>query len=752
MPVDLLLPLGGWLLTYLLHSTLLLGLAALVTSRWVRQAATRDVLWKVALIGGLVTSLVQTGLGFEPVGGLFSLRAGEPSVALDAPSRSAGGWRGVLVAPSTDVPTEAPVGTKSFRRPASVAVPAVPVATPPVSRDEGLPELPTYPATAFLLVAWGVVGGGLATLYLLQRRRAMRRIGTRRPVTDAALLAMLEGLRRDGAVVRRVRLTWAPGIASPVALGRDEIVVPEAALSDLEVEQQRSMLAHELAHLVRRDPTWLTVACLLERAFFLQPLNRVARLRLQEAAEFLCDDWAVRRTGSSVSLATCLVKVAEWVHAAPQPIPLAGMAERRSQLVERIHRLIEGRPMTRAPRTLWLSAIAVTLLGVTAVAAPGITAARTTDTPTATDDARDPASASMDALLAGVPVDTPPPVAVEADSAPTTRWGRLTRTLRQMETRARSDAMRSMVRARSYASAMPALAPASSGPGVWGAMALSSKLDAERLAELGGRRQRDTTSIAVPALIAALKDNDVEVRRAAASSLANLEDPRAVPGLIDALKDSDKEVRVMAANALGNLEDPRAVPGLAALVSDRSSDVRAAALSALDRFPESVPTSAIVTALGDTNEEVRHAALSLASSRLSREDEDGHHTAEPAVVSAVLKLLTDPSADVRQSAVSVLGDAGLTEAPAALFSLRSDRDADVRQSLASALGEIRDPKAVPVLKELLNDTNSDVRESAVNALSEIRDRAALEALIGALKSSDASVRRAAAEALGQRED
>jgi HEAT repeat protein len=62
------------------------------------------------------------------------------------------------------------------------------------------------------------------------------------------------------------------------------------------------------------------------------------------------------------------------------------------------------------------------------------------------------------------------------------------------------------------------------------------------LAAMGGRSKQDTTSIAVPPLMAALKDSDVEVRRAAAQSLANLEDVRAVPAFIEATRDTDAEV------------------------------------------------------------------------------------------------------------------------------------------------------------------------------------------------------------------
>jgi HEAT repeat protein len=584
----------------------------------------------------------------------------------------------------------------------------------------------------------------LCGLYLVQRRRAMRRIGPRRQVSDATLLDMLDSLRRAGNVRRVIRLTAASGLASPVALGRDEIALPEAALTDLEPEQQRSMLAHELAHLERRDPGWLALACLIERALFLQPLNRVARVRLQEAAELLCDDWAVRRTGSGVSLASCLVKVAEWIDTTPRPVPLAGMAERRSQLVARIHRLIEGQVMPAAPRSFWLMTVAVALVGLTAVAAPGVT------------------SSQADLLAQDTTRVEPAPEAgpaAQPDSAESW-YRRLQREIRLARSRARIDAQRARIEARAAIARAPE-APAPSAR-VAPAIAPSMRADVEHAlakarislgnvrVSLQGKHQGDTTSIAVPALITALKDPDVEVRRAAARSLSNLGDRRAVLPLIEALRDGDAEVRSSAAEGLGELEDARAIPGLSVLLKDSSKDVRHAALHALEDFADQVPDETILAALSDSDSEVRLAALNLAENRLSAGDED-RRIADPRYVSAFSRLLGDSDADVRGQAANALGEVGLTEAPAALLNAAKDKNADVRQQVACALGEIRDPKTVPVLKELTQDANADVRQQAVHALAEIRDRTALEALVSALKSSDPVVRRSAAEALGQRE-
>ena len=614
----------------------------------------------------------------------------------------------------------------------------------------------------FLLSVWAIVAGLWCLLYLLQRARAFRRIGPRLAVNHDGLLQMLESLRVAGAVGRPIRLTTARGLMSPVALGADEIVLPEAALTDLEPEQQRSMLAHELAHLVRRDPAWLALACLIERALFLQPLNRFARTRLQDAAEYLCDDWAVRRTGSGVPLATCLVKVAEWVQGTPQFVPLAGMAERRSQLVTRIHRLIEGRPMPHAPRTLWLSAGAIVLIGVTAMAAPAVTT-HTRQTPIVpTDMQATAADPQGDAIGADGTIDQ-----IVADTGDSVAEVRAIRGMSQAEmTRIRRDTRRAFADARrsmSYArmaplAPMPAIAPTPSTPAMPptpSAFASRVRLDVargmSRAAAVWGRegdRQRDTTSIAVPALISALKDPDVQVRRAAVQSLANHDDPRAVPALIAALKDDDAEVRTGAAEALGQLEDERASPGLVGALSDKHKDVRRAALSALQSLPGQVPVEAILSALGDSDTDVRQSAIGLAISRM--EGDEG--LKDSRLTAAILKLLGDPSADIRQEALSAVGELGLKEVPSAVFGMAKDRSADIRQQVASVLGRIGDSKGVPTLRELLTDENSEVRESAVNALGEIRDRSALEALVGALKSTDPTVRRAAAEALGQRED
>jgi HEAT repeat protein len=85
---------------------------------------------------------------------------------------------------------------------------------------------------------------------------------------------------------------------------------------------------------------------------------------------------------------------------------------------------------------------------------------------------------------------------------------------------------------------------------------------------------------AVPALLHALKDEDVSVRWKAADALVSI-GKTAVPALIEALKDKDSEVRREAAAALGKIKDPQAAPALCEALKDENVSVRWKAADAL---------------------------------------------------------------------------------------------------------------------------------------------------------------------------
>ena len=359
----------AWLLTYLVHSTILLGGAwVLAATRLVRAPAARDTLWKVALVGGILTASVYSLFPYQPYAAHLLLPSATVTASAPAPAPVAArggaavtaGSGGVVWAPRAPRSGSAPVA----RRTAGSRLPAPGFPTP-----NTLPAAPTWPR--LLLGLWMLGALALLVRLFVLQLRLRRSLGRRREIGEGPLAAMLDSLRACAGVRRRPRLTASAELSGPVAIGTSEICLPERALTSLDAEQQRAVLAHELGHLVRQDPLWLGVAALCESVFFFQPLNRLARRHLQEAAEYLCDDWAVHQTGGSLTLAKCLAEVATWMDAGARAVPVAGMAENRSQLVERVHRLLEGAKPSR-PGLRIAVPVAVLALSSMAFAAPGV--------------------------------------------------------------------------------------------------------------------------------------------------------------------------------------------------------------------------------------------------------------------------------------------------------------------------------------------------------------------------------------------
>jgi len=657
----------AWLLTYLIHSTVLLGVAWLVTRRRRLEPAAVEVLWKVALVAGLVTGTIQSRLQLGT----------HTAVTLPAAaSPAAPGVREPAIVPGN----ESPVGTTS---------PTSRTSTTSAALRAALPLL--------TVLLWAAVALGSSLYYVARRLILVGRLADRRTVSDGPLAATLAELQRTTGYRRRVQLTMARTISSPVALGLSEICVPELALSDLGAEQQRSMLAHELAHLARRDSLWLAGASLVERCFFFQPLNRLARRELETTAEYLSDEWAMRKTGSAVALAKCLATVAEWIQASPLGVPVAGLAERRSLLVSRISRLLDdARVSNPASRRGWAVAAA---LGVAATiaAAPRVS------------QSSPPVPLSVPERGDSVRSPSPEEPALSAAKG---RGGKGVRTGTGSEGEDTTVVRALIARLKDE------------NAGVRGAAARS-------LGRLGDPR-------AVPPLIDVLADSDGEVRSAAVEALADLGDARAIGPIAGLLKDPVADVKRNALDALSHFDRGVPTAPVLALLEDPNADVRHQAIELLDHLHARSATGAVARLIHDPSPDVRHSAVATLGNL-------GAQSAAPAITEA----LSDANADVREAALGALDDLKAPIAEATLVNLMKDPSADVRQRAAHLAGERSVVAAIPQLRRLIDDPRGDVREGATEALGHIADPAARQALQAALQSPDPRVRRAAAEALGQ---
>jgi HEAT repeat protein len=113
----------------------------------------------------------------------------------------------------------------------------------------------------------------------------------------------------------------------------------------------------------------------------------------------------------------------------------------------------------------------------------------------------------------------------------------------------------------------------------------------------------------------------------------------------------------------------------------------------------------------------------------------------------VAMLRNDPEPLVRRECAEVLGLIDL-EDHAALVSALADTNAQVREAAVTALGELESASAAPRLLALAHqDPDNLVREAAVAALGAIGDVAALPTLLELIRNGPPQVRRRCVAAL-----
>ena len=331
----------SWLLTYAVHSTMLLGAAALAAWRFADRHAWLDRIWKTALIAPLLTASLPLDIVTTPLGQRWVVPAPRSHARLPALSerRESKG-----PAPASAVVRATREAERDDKTPAPVtdsradAVPAESersTVNGAADTSSVAARWPTLAALTWLIVAFA----GVAR-YAVRLWRVSAALGSGTPITSVELLEATDELRRSANERRAVRLTTSTHCRVPLAFGR-RVVVPERFLHELDADQQRAALAHEVAHVARRDPAWRIAADVLERALFFQPLNRLARVRLCDSAEFLCDEWAVRQTQSPLALARSLSIVASWWSSSGiQPVGASAMARSESAMVRRVTRIL----------------------------------------------------------------------------------------------------------------------------------------------------------------------------------------------------------------------------------------------------------------------------------------------------------------------------------------------------------------------------------------------------------------------------
>jgi HEAT repeat protein len=244
--------------------------------------------------------------------------------------------------------------------------------------------------------------------------------------------------------------------------------------------------------------------------------------------------------------------------------------------------------------------------------------------------------------------------------------------------------------------------------------------------------------LAVKSLIAALQDEDEEVRALAAGALTNYHDQSAIPYLQAALHDGSEDVRASAARTLGFLGSKESVGPLLRTLVDEFSEVRAAAADALGQVGCATAIDPLLNALLDEDTHVRRRAVIALGDIGSK-----------SAVEHLLKALQDEDYKMRACAAIALGQIGEERTFEPLLEMLRDTEALVREHVVESLGRIGRERSLDALYLALNDEGGHVRISATDEISKIASEKSVDLLAIALRDLDINVTNRAAQALGK---
>lgn len=249
----------------------------------------------------------------------------------------------------------------------------VPALMLPVEAVDALPIPVRNGYLHFAPIAAPLLAGGWALVAVAQILRRLHSVhATRRVLARAETNDVPAAVQR---IVRRlaVQLHVSPppvaltadvaGGATVVGVARPVIVIDEQLAHVLDRRELEGVLAHELAHVIRRDNlVALLVGAVRDLTFFV-PGGSWALRQLHRERELAADQAAIRMTGRPASLASGLLKVVE----GPSPAAVASLAP-TGTLVERVRYLVDERSATGRMRS-GAEIVAVATVAVLAVGA-----------------------------------------------------------------------------------------------------------------------------------------------------------------------------------------------------------------------------------------------------------------------------------------------------------------------------------------------------------------------------------------------
>jgi HEAT repeat protein len=230
-----------------------------------------------------------------------------------------------------------------------------------------------------------------------------------------------------------------------------------------------------------------------------------------------------------------------------------------------------------------------------------------------------------------------------------------------------------------------------------------------------------------------------EVRLAAVEALAALRAPGVCQELIKLAATEQGSLRDRARLAIPGTALPEATGDLLKAMASADKDLAQLAKQAFLAIRDQAPSNELVKLVSDPQADVRREIV----------DALGKRAGDGVAAEGIAKALRDELPDIRLIAVQAVPRTGLKGPMTQLAALVTDKDENVRVATAETLGQLRDPESKKVVLEAFkNDLQGKTMEAFVKALgkrSSGKDMDAIGIVIPLLDSNpqaEASIREA----------
>jgi beta-lactamase regulating signal transducer with metallopeptidase domain/tetratricopeptide (TPR) repeat protein len=386
----------GWLIEGVVAGSVLAVLTAAACKAFHPVPAVRHLLWLIVLVKLLLPPIFLSPLAVSGLPGVARLPDLAPSPAPAVRSEAEPRSDSTFTVSDPDGATPA-----DFGRPVEGPLPS--------SLEAEAAAVATRRSLSTILAAIWAAGAllfaGIEASRLVHLLRAAARA---RPVPGTWRSAAEEIAGKLG--VRPPDILASDRISSPIvwSLRRPKVLIPAGLLDRLSAEGRQAAIAHELAHLRRRDHWigWLELAVSI--AWWWNPISRLVRRKLRESAELACDAWVVwmlpgiRRTYAETIVEVCNLSSFR------APAPVLAMRSRAGKVLkERVKMIFLDRARPRASVPGLVAAGLAALLSL-----PGWTSCRGPGEEVGASSASQAGAAPQ----AASPASPAPPVAVTAES------------------------------------------------------------------------------------------------------------------------------------------------------------------------------------------------------------------------------------------------------------------------------------------------------------------------------------------------